>query len=114
MADDRRIAALGQMGDMIRDMALAELRQAAQRRGAAESAIGDLDAQRRRVVPDLDDAASMVGADLAWHRWADARRAELNIELATCRAAENRSKTHAARAFGRAEALQRIISRMRG
>lgn len=110
---DRRIA-LAQVGEMIRDAALVELRQAALRHRQAELAIAELDAQRRRVVPDLTDAASMAGADLSWHRWAEARRAELNMELAASRAAENRAKAQAARALGRSEALQKVIAHMRG
>lgn len=110
-AERKRAERLRQVTGVALDTALAALRQAAARRATAEDRIAALDAQRRTVVQTVEDAAFRAGADLLWQRWADQQRARLNAALARARAEENTARQVASAAFGRDQALGKVIEK---
>lgn len=109
----KRMAELSKVTGVALDAALLKVRSAAQASAEITSRIAALDADRRRMVQDVESAATRAGADLLWHRWAEAQRAELNKALARARVAEDGARRAATRAFGRDEALAKVIEKTR-
>ncbi len=58
-----------------------------------------------------DEAALRAGADMRWHRWIDTRRTTLNQELAQVIARRQLQFEKVKRAFGRKQALEKLLAR---
>lgn len=109
MKDDR-LKRLGALADLVLDGELAALRRAQAAKLASEGQRDGLD--RPGPVGDggLDGAAAAL-SHLSYQRWADARRSELNRQIAR-QTVEVEEATDAARkAFGRAQALSALARR---
>ncbi|TCO73368.1 hypothetical protein [Rhodovulum euryhalinum] len=110
---DDRLKRLGQVGGVLRDAALARLRTAAQACRRIEAEIAALDAQRRALDDEADPAVCALLGD-SRERWYRERRAALNGALARARVEEAMRMKEAARAFGRDDALRRLVHRAEG
>jgi hypothetical protein len=99
-----RMARLAAVADLLRDHALHDLRVAGQARADLQRKLAGLAPAPGGTDPDLADWANAV----LHQRWADARRAEINLLLARQTADWIEARGWAARATGRAEALARL------
>lgn len=101
---------LGELTGVILDHRLAVLRQAADAKAQTEAALVAL----ARPLAGQDDllGASSALAALAYERWADARRAEINQQLARQTHVWLEARDAAHIAFGKAEALRRLQDRL--
>jgi hypothetical protein len=100
---------LGELTGLMLDHRLAVLRKAAEAKAQSETALAALS----RPMPEGD---GLVGASaelsaLAYERWADARRAEINQQLARQTHIWMEARDAAQIAFGKAEALRRLRDR---
>ncbi|MGC9418345.1 MAG: hypothetical protein ACP5EN_05160 [Rhodovulum sp.] len=107
---DDRLKRLGEVGSILRDAALARLRTAAQECRRIEAEIAALDAERRSFDDETDPAVRAMVGD-SRERWYLRRRAALNGALARARVEEAMRMKEAARAFGRDDALGRLLRR---
>lgn len=69
--------------------------------------------QRRQaaICTTLDDAATAAGANMRWQKWADAKRAVINMELAAVLGQKANAQANLKRAFGKDQALGALIER---
>jgi len=67
------------------------------------------DRARALVNCGAEDPAFLAGQDQTWRRWEEERRALLNNRLARLRANHEMQKAKASLAFGRAEAVRKLI-----
>lgn len=102
----RRLTALTRL---ILDARLAELRRAADARAASEARLAGL-GQPAGQAAGLQGATAHL-ASLAYQRWADARRAEINRQLARQTAEWLEATDRARSAFGRDQVLGRLAGR---
>lgn len=111
MTRSRDIAALQGLAGMLLDHRLSQLRQAAERCDQSRMQIAALDQPAEPTGLDLAPAAQVA---LSYQLWADVRRAELNTVLARQTADWLAAREDARHAFGRAEALRGIATRLKG
>ncbi len=90
---------------LILDLKLAELRRASRARDESRARLADLEAAP--VETDLPLTVS-AQAGLLYERWAEARRAEINLTLARQTATWIDARTAARNAFGRAQVLRKL------
>lgn len=103
-----QIARLRPLADMLLEARLTALQAAAAARAASLDRLADL--ERAAPATDLPDiAAAEVG--MRYQRWADQRRAELNLTLARQTAAWIEARQAAAQAFGRSQALRGLADK---
>lgn len=107
---DKDLRRLGELTDLILDQRLAVLRKAAEARALSEAALASL-ARPMHGDESLVGASSAIAA-LAYERWADARRAEINQHLARQTHVWMEARDAAQIAFGKAEALRRLQDRL--
>jgi len=107
----QQVAALPRVTRAVMNSSLIGLKMASQTRQKLEARLAALDAERRRMTPDVTQEVTRAGADLLWHRWAEAQRAELNIALARARAEQAEAWRASATAFGRDRALRKALAR---
>jgi hypothetical protein len=100
---------LGRLSRLILDLRLAEV-QAANR--AREESLGHLRALESASASDLDPLAA-ARAQLGYDRWAEARRAEINLGLARQTAVWMAAQDKARHAFGQAEAVRALQTKKR-
>jgi hypothetical protein len=92
---------------MVLDQQLATLHKAASARTRSLSQLNDL------ATPDAEglDPMTEARAILRYNQWADARRAEINLKLASQTAEWLQAREDAARALGRSEVLRTLSQR---
>jgi hypothetical protein len=95
------------MAAMLREAELARLARAAERREGARADLAAHDA----AAPDAAAASSTVHVSARHESWRAARRAGLNQILARETAAWFEARDRAARAFGRADVLNRLAEK---
>jgi hypothetical protein len=98
------------LGSLLLEARLAALQSAAAARAASLARLADLD----RPAPGCDlpeIAAAEVG--LRYQRWADQRRADINLTLARQTAEWIEARQEAALAFGKSQVLQGLAKRLR-
>lgn len=99
---------LREVSALRRDIALAELKKAALARERSRAQLAALEAESPPTdLPTLTD----LQVRLAYGRWAERRRAELNLALARQTADWLIRRDTAAQAFGRAEVLEELARR---
>jgi high-affinity Fe2+/Pb2+ permease len=101
---------LRELTGLMLDHRLAVLRQAAEAKAQTEAALASL-ARPMAGKDDLLGASSALAA-LAYERWADARRVEINQLLARQTHVWMEARDVAQIAFGKAEALRRLQDRL--
>lgn len=107
---DKDLRRLGELTDLILDQRLAVLREAAEAKAQSEAALASL-ARPMHGDESLIGASSAIAA-LAYERWADARRAEINQQLARQTHVWMEARDAAQIAFGKAETLRRLQDRL--
>lgn len=98
----QQIARLGALTDLMLDARLVDLRAAAAARDASLDRLADL--ARPPSAADLPDLAA-VDVEMRYQRWADQRRAEVNLILARQTVAWLEARQAATLAFGKSQAL---------
>lgn len=105
----RQIARLRQITDLMLDARLADLKTAAAARDTSLDRLADL--QRPSLATDLAGLAA-AEVEMRYQRWADQRRAEINLTLARQTAVWLEARDAAAVAFGKSQALDMLSKRM--
>lgn len=100
---------LKSLADLMLDHRLGHLRKAAEAKAQSEAALAAL--SQPLPEPEGLEGASAALAGLAYRRWADARRAEINQFLARQTHDWMLARDDAQLAFGRAEALRQLAER---
>jgi len=96
------------LGDLLLQARLSALQAAAAARTASLDRLADLD----RPAPATDlPALAAAGVGLRYDRWADQRRAEINLTLARQTATWIEARQAAALAFGRSQALDALAQK---
>lgn len=103
--DRKKIGRLRVLGELLLDARLATLKSAVAARRASLDRLADLD--RPDTATGLSEMAT-AEVGLRYQKWADLRRAEINLTLARQTATWIEAREEAARAFGRAQALDRL------
>lgn len=93
---------------MVLDVRLARLTEAANARDASLAHLAGL--ARTSQVDGLSEIAQ-AQVQLTYDRWAEARRAEINLVLARQTAEWMEARADASLAFGRTDVLRRLIAR---
>jgi hypothetical protein len=103
------VAKMSVLAQLVLDQRLHQLREAA---AARERSRMQLDAITAAAAPaDLPPvSAELIG--LAYQRWADIRRSELNAVIARQTAAWMDARSDAATAFGRLQALNGVAAKL--
>ena len=104
----RQIARLRQLADLMLDARLMALRSASSARAASLERLAGLD--QPAAATDLPDLAAS-GVELRYQRWADQRRAEINLTLARQTAAWIEARQSATVALGKADALRTLAKK---
>lgn len=101
---------LNDLAGLMLDHQLEQLRRAAEAKAQSEAALTRLAAPVAPAPEGLEGASAAL-AGLAYQRWADARRAEINQTLARQTHHWMEARDAAQKAFGKADALRRLIEK---
>ncbi len=108
MTQDGGVTRLLPLADLVLDRELARLRALAQQR---ERSLMQLRALDQGTAPTAPGEIADTLVALRYLRWADAERAELNLQLAAHTAAWLVARDEARQAFGRQQALRQLSER---
>lgn len=108
MTSRKDLKSLATLSQLVLDQRLAAVRQAAERLDRSKSQLRAINAAA--APADLPPVQGGL-VDLAYQRWADVRRAELNVTIAQQTVAWIDAKSEAATAFGRVQALKGAAQR---
>jgi hypothetical protein len=100
---------LQDLAQLVLDQRLMGLRQAAERLERSRAQLSAINAAAASA--DLPPVAAGL-VDVAYQRWADVRRAELNGAIARQSAEVIESRSEAGQAFGRVHALDGALARL--
>jgi hypothetical protein len=104
------LSRLAELAQLMLDHRLGQLRTSADQLDQSRMQLGAINRAAEPV--DLDPVmAAKVG--LGYDRWADVRRAELNLVIARQTAAWLGAQSEARTAFGRVQALQDVAKRLK-
>ena len=108
MTDRSRMVQLNILSQLVLDTKLMCLRQAALARQQSLDLLAELDLPQAET-----DLAPVKAGEIAmrYQLWADQRRSEINLNLARQTATWTEARHEATRAFGRDQALTRLIGR---
>lgn len=101
------LSRLQDLASLMLDHRLAQLKKAADAKSQSEAALAALAAPSPAAEGDLEGMSAAL-AGLAYQRWADTRRAEINIVLAQQTHVWLEQRAAAQAAFGKADALRRL------
>lgn len=104
MKKQAKITQLKLLSDLIFDQHSAKLQACAAARGASLQRLADLRVTAQTELDPITQAQSMI----RYERWADARRADINVVLARQTVDWMEARTAAKMAFGRAEILRQL------
>ncbi len=110
MSQKQQLAKLGQLANLLLDSRLAVLQAAARAKLESEARLAGL-----MVTPPVAEQISEIAgalAALSYQRWADARRAELNMLLARQTVTWTEARDHACEAFGKKQALGGLATKL--
>ena len=108
MNNAKRLAQLALLSQLVLDTRLIALRQAALTRQQSLDHLTALD----RPQPETDLSPIVAGeVAMRYQLWADQRRSDINLTLARQTLTWTEARQDAARAFGRDQALNRLIGR---
>jgi hypothetical protein len=107
----KQLGALGQIADIMLDQRLLALRVANTARTDTQNKLAALD-----VAATWQDCSlqSSARAEMLYQSWADARRKELNLNLARQTVTKMQAEEAARLAFSRQTALQKLQAHKRG
>lgn len=111
---DKRLTELQNLTQMALDVEMMKLQRIAAAEMEKANQIKALDILAAERVTDLaqtgsTDAAQYAGADVRWGRWTQQKKAALNIERAALWAKHEEQRQKTQRAFGKDEAVGRLI-----
>jgi len=106
----RQITHLRKLTDLLLDARLADLHAAAAARAESLDRLADL--ERPAKASDLPDIAA-AEVWMRYQRWADQRRAEINLTLARQTADWIEARQAAALAFGKSQALDGLAKTLK-
>jgi hypothetical protein len=109
MRRKQEVQAITELARLMLDHRLAGLRDAANRLEQSRKQLAAVNAST--ATADLPPVAAGL-VDLAYQRWADTRRAELNAVIARQSVAVIEARAEAAMAFGKVQALQGVAARL--
>ncbi|MES2916399.1 MAG: hypothetical protein V4753_14880 [Pseudomonadota bacterium] len=110
MSKAKDVSRLSELAQLMLDHRLGQLRASADQLEQSRMQLGAIN--RAGDPADLDPVmAARVG--LGYERWADVRRAELNLVIARQTAAWLGAQSEARTAFGRVQALQGVAERLK-
>lgn len=112
MSQKQQLTKLAQLSNMLLDSRLADLQKAARAKQESEAQLVGL-----TQPPTKPDGLSEVAAALSamnYQRWADARRAELNLLLARQTVAWIEARDAAKEAFGKKQSLGSLAAKLSG
>ncbi len=105
-----QLTELGQVTQAMFQLKSAEFQQLVQRENEIRKALQDLTQRstqaRNQVAQDV--ALRAMRADLAWERWAAAKRADLNMSLARVLAQKEARKQSLKKAFGKDQVVKEL------
>lgn len=101
---------LKDLAKLMLDHQLDHLRRATEAKAQSEAALAGLAMPPAPAVDGMKGASAAL-AGLAYQRWADARRAEINLTLARQTHHWMEARDAAQKAFGKADALRRLVER---
>jgi len=110
MSQKQQLAKLGQLANLLLESRLAVLQTAARAKLESEAQLAGL-----MAPPPLAEQISEIASALAglnYQRWADARRAELNMLLARQTVTWMEARDHAREAFGKKQALGGVATKL--
>lgn len=110
MSQKQQLAKLQQIAGLMLDSRLAALQTAARAKAESEAQLAGL-AVAMAAPADISAVAAERAA-LTYQRWADARRAELNLVLARQTVAWMEARDAARVAFGKTEALAGVARKL--
>jgi hypothetical protein len=110
MSQKQQLAKLGQLSNLLLDSRLAVLQAAARAKLESEAQLAGLTAPQPLAEQISDIAAALAG--LNYQRWADARRAELNMLLARQTVTWMEARESAREAFGKKQALGGVATKL--
>lgn len=103
---------LKDLAGLMLDHQLDQLRRAAEAKAQSEAALARLATPPAPAHDGLEGASAAL-AGLAYQRWADARRAEINQTLARQTHHWMEARDAAQKAFGKAEALRQLAEKLK-
>jgi hypothetical protein len=109
MSRSRDLARLADLAQLMLDHRLGQLRQTADQ---LEQSRMQLTAVNQAAAPANLDPLMSARVGLDYDRWADVRRAELNLVIARRTATWLEARGEAQTAFGRVQALQGLAARV--
>ncbi len=110
MSQKQQLAKLGQLANLLLDSRLAVLHAAARAKLESEAQLAGL-ASPPPVAEQISEIAGAL-AGLTYQRWADARRAELNMLLARQTVTWMEARDQASEAFGKKQALGGVATKL--
>jgi hypothetical protein len=110
MSKTKDISRLAELAQLMLDHRLAQLRSSADQLDQSRMQLGAIN--RAAEPADLDPVIS-AKVGLGYDRWADVRRADLNLVIARQTAAWLGAQGEARTAFGRVQALQGVAARLK-
>lgn len=106
------LSRLQELANLMLDHRLALLKTATEAKSQSEAALAALGAQSPVAEGGLQGMSAAL-ASLAYQRWADTRRAEINLVLAQQTHVWLEQRSAAQTAFGKADALGRLAEKNR-
>lgn len=110
MSKAKDLPRLAELAQLMLDHRLGQLRQSAE---ALDQSRMQLAAINQAADPAGLDPVTAARVALGYDRWADVRRAELNLVIARQSAAWHEARNDAQTAFGRVQALQGLVAQVK-
>lgn len=110
MNQKQQLAKLGQLANLLLDSRLAVLQAAARAKLESEAQLTGLMSPPPVAAQVSEIAGALAG--LSYQRWADARRAELNMLLARQTVTWMEARDSAREAFGKKQALGSVATKL--
>lgn len=107
MKQNDKLSKLVRIAGMLRDKRMHALKCASAERNRTRSLLQNL----AHGKPEEPQTIAEAQATLRYNRWADVRRAEINVVLAAKTAEWLQARSDAERALGQAEVLKKIYNR---
>lgn len=109
-----KLKQLEKVMDGVADSTLFQLKAATITCQALEREISELDAERARIMKrSTEDPSLLCFGFASWLRWAETRKATLNMSLSRARATREAARRKAMKAFGRSQALHLLLEKER-
>ena len=110
MSHKQQLAKLGQLSNLLLDSSLVSLQAAARAKLESEAQLAGLAAP----LPVAEEVSEIAGAlaALNYQRWADARRAEVNMVLARQTVTWIEARDQAREAFGKKQVLDGLATKL--